>query len=109
MIHVMNPFKMSIAMFRLTALGLEYQAQMMKALTKMPMAPLAGGKEDEERAVTTQKAARKPAARQSRGATKAPKPAARRTRKPSNPPVMPATAGKQSRAEEGDAAENVPV
>ncbi len=50
MIHVMNPYQMSVAMFRLTSLGLEFQTQMMKTLTQMAMAPLAGLSEDEHEA-----------------------------------------------------------
>lgn len=108
MIHVMNPYKMSVAMFRLAALSLEYQAQMMKTLTKLSVAPLAGATEEEQSA-GQEAAVAKPAARRSRGAATASKPAARRPRKPSTPPAMPEPVRKQAMAEEGDAADNVPV
>lgn len=110
MIHVMNPFKMSLAMFRLTSLGLEYQAQMMKTLTRMAMVPLASAAEEEEAAKPAKKTvtASKPAARRSHGPKTPGKPAARRPRKPSNPPAMPEPVSKLGKAED-DAAENVPV
>lgn len=115
MIHVMNPYQMSVAMFRLTSLGLEFQTQMMKTLTQMAMAPLAGMPEDEEeveeapaQATATARKATKTASR-SRGATKAGTTRARKTRKPSAPPTMPEPAGQTSAAEEGEATDNMPV
>ncbi len=120
MIHVMNPYQMTLAMLRLTSFGFEYQSQMMQALTKMAMGPLAGvtqdeeeaGAEPEKRPVRRRSAtARQPvkSAAPSRGARKAATAATRKTRKPSAPPAMPEPAGSLVSADDDDAAENMPV
>ena len=119
MIHVMNPFQMSIAMFRLTAAGMEYQMQVMKAVTAIAMAPMKAVMEPEadEDGQTAKKTAAaagngraaKPAARRSHGASKTGASKTRRPRKPSNPPAMPEPAGKPAATDEDDAVESVPV
>ncbi|MDX1780941.1 MAG: hypothetical protein R3256_06440 [Thalassovita sp.] len=120
MIHVMNPFQLSVAMFRLTSVGMECQVQMMKALTAMAMAPMKAAmqsetEEDGEAATKTEAApagsgrAAKPAVRRSHGALKAGTAKKRRPRKPSTPPEMPEAVGKTVAVEEDGVVESVPV
>ncbi|WP_323785825.1 hypothetical protein [Thalassovita sp.] len=107
MIHVMNPYQMSSAMFRLATLSLEYQMQMMQTLSKMSMAPLSMTKpQTEPESGADVIAAATPAARRSHGAAVSSPTKSRRPRKPSRPPEMPKA---KSSSGSDDVADNVPV
>ncbi|CUH65630.1 hypothetical protein TG4357_01967 [Thalassovita gelatinovora] len=115
MIHVMNPYQMSTAFFRLASLSLECQMEMMQALSKMSMAAIPASKTQTgaETATTVEsapkrKVATKPATARSHGAAKPQAAKSRQTRKPSAPPVMPETSAKTTSDGE-DSQDNMPV